>query len=404
MIQITDNRDPKRSKNGRYYSCNFYYVDESGKKRRTPTRKFYVKTLGEARREREKYREECEQQLNHDPNMLSYMTVADYALRFHEKRKRNASLSKQTIIRDASIINTIVSLFPDKALRDLTTIDIEDAYEELKEQGKSEDAIHKVHKKLKQILSDAERLDIILRNPANKIVDVMQPKSRERKALTEEQAIEFASALRRETQNGRIVAIWIALATGMRKGELLGLQWQDVDLTKGVITVCHQLNKSMELVEPKKNSKRPITIDEGTIAYLGEWKAFQSLLYFQGEPVPDDFPVCCNDRGGFADHTNFDRFRRAFFVKHGLGRYTKTETFHDENGHIQYRATGYEGFNLHELRHTQATLLIGKGLDIKTVQLRLGHSSAAMTLDTYAHFMPTNQDAAKEYMTGIMQT
>lgn len=403
MIHINDNRDPVQSKNKKYYSCNFFYIDAAGKKRRSPTKKFYVKTIDEARQARNKYRAELEQQLNNDPDMLSLMSVAEYAQRFHEKRKRSSNLSKQTLRRDENIIRTIVSLFPNTSLKDLNVIDLEDAYMKLRDQGKSDDAIHKVHKKLKQILADAERLDIIVKNPANKIIDVTKPRSKERKALTEEQAIEFAAALRNEVQDGRVVAIWIALATGMRKGELLGLHWGDIDLKQETIHVRCQLDRSMEFVEPKKNSKRNISIDEGTVTYLTEWKEFQSVLFFNGGEVPDDFPVCCNNNGGFLDHTNFDRFRRSFFVKHGLGHYTKTETFHDANGHIQYRATGYQGFKLHELRHTQATLLIGKGVDIKTVQQRLGHSSAAMTLDIYSHFIPANQEAAKEYMAGIMQ-
>ena len=59
--------------------------------------------------------------------------------------------------------------------------------------------------------------------------------------------------------------------------------------------------------------------------------------------------------------------------------------------------SGYEGFNLHELRHTQATLLIGSGADIKTVQNRLGHSSASLTMDIYAHAIEQNdRDAAEK--------
>ena len=58
----------------------------------------------------------------------------------------------------------------------------------------------------------------------------------------------------------------------------------------------------------------------------------------------------------------------------------------------------YVGFNFHELRHTQATLLIGQGTDIKTVQHRLGHSSASLTMDVYAHAMPANDEAAARLM------
>ena len=63
---------------------------------------------------------------------------------------------------------------------------------------------------------------------------------------------------------------------------------------------------------------------------------------------------------------------------------------------------GFEGLVLHELRHTQATLLLANGTDMKTVQVRMGHSSAAFTMDRYAHAVPEKDDQAADLMGGIM--
>lgn len=77
-------------------------------------------------------------------------------------------------------------------------------------------------------------------------------------------------------------------------------------------------------------------------------------------------------------------------MDHGLGTFEKVEVWHDRNGIKRYRRSGYKGYNLHELRHTQATVLIGSGADIKTVQNRLGHSSASLTMNIYAHAIEQN--------------
>ena len=70
----------------------------------------------------------------------------------------------------------------------------------------------------------------------------------------------------------------------------------------------------------------------------------------------------------------------------GLGEFGPSVRYTDLTGRKRWRKGAYIGYNLHELRHTQATLLIGSGADIKTVQQRLGHSSASLTMDIYAHF------------------
>ena len=77
-------------------------------------------------------------------------------------------------------------------------------------------------------------------------------------------------------------------------------------------------------------------------------------------------------------------------MDHGLGTFEKVEVWHDRNGIKRYRRSGYKGYNLHELRHTQATVLIGSGADIKTVQNRLGHSSASLTMNISAHAFEKN--------------
>ena len=153
---------------------------------------------------------------------------------------------------------------------------------------------------------------------------------------------------------------------------------------------------------PVTQMERNLAIDEGTANFLAEWKVMQSDLFFGGGDVPDGTPVCTNEHGAFLSPAAFDKWRRQFFVDHGLGIFAKTETWHDRSGVKRYRNSGYVGYNLHELRHTQATLLIGSGADIKTVQNRLGHSSASLTMNIDAHAIEQNDRDAADAIGGML--
>ncbi|MCL2606484.1 MAG: tyrosine-type recombinase/integrase [Coriobacteriia bacterium] len=98
----------------------------------------------------------------------------------------------------------------------------------------------------------------------------------------------------------------------------------------------------------------------------------------------------------FADPNTFGRWRRSFFADNGLGNFKNEEHFTDSRGRKRIRRSGYEGFTFHELRHTQATLLIGSGVDIRTVQDRLGHSSASLTMNIYSHAIEQNDHSAAD--------
>ncbi|MBN2923400.1 MAG: site-specific integrase, partial [Bifidobacterium sp.] len=180
--------------------------------------------------------------------------------------------------------------------------------------------------------------------------------------------------------------------------------WGNVDLVRKRIRIEKQLDSKGVRRDPKSHkSKRNLAIDDGTIAFLTEWKIMQSDLFYQGGDVPDDAPVCSNDTdGAFISPAAFDKWRRAWFVDHGLGTFEKIEAWHDRNGVKRYRRSGYKGYNLHELRHTQATLLIGRGADIKTVQNRLGHSSASLTMNIYAHAIEQNDREAADTIGSVL--
>ena len=171
------------------------------------------------------------------------------------------------------------------------------------------------------------------------------------------------------------IGVRIGLATGMRIGEILGLLWDSVDLDAGTIVVRRSLSRKSGLKEPKtKAGVRTVSIDAKTIWHLAKWKREQADILSRISVEQGDLtPVCCNGFGKLYDYYMFWRQFKEF----------KEEA-------------GFPDLVLHELRHTQASLLLGNGVDVKTVQKRLGHARASITLDTYAHAIPENDKKAAE--------
>lgn len=117
--------------------------------------------------------------------------------------------------------------------------------------------------------------------------------------------------------------------------------------------------------------------------------------------------MCTNDwDGGLFDSRGYSRWFRDFCVENGFGEYQDTSDYKDNQGNCKgwhgKRKSKYVGLCFHELRHTQATLLIGAGVDVKTVRHRLGHSEISTTLDIYAHAIDANDESATEALNGYL--
>lgn len=352
-------------------------------------------TIADARHAMAKYIQELKDGYDFKGGRL---TVGMYARQFQQQRRALGNLSPLTIERDEIETDRIEEHFGTVTLKGMSVGLINTTYAKLRSDSQySQSQLHKLHAKLSQILKQAVREEIIDKNPCD-LVSIKRPKARERRSLSVEQAIQLAEDLRAEDQRGYIVAIWLALATGIRRGEALGLTWRYVDFERKQIYIAQQLANDKKLREPKsEKSNRWVGIDDETVEYLQSWKTKQAAeLEAVGMKQGADTPVVTNELGVFADPNNFSRWRRDYFVTHELGNYTKTSTYTDAQGHKHTRSTAYDGFNFHELRHTQATLLIGSGADIKTVQHRLGHSSASLTMNIYAHAIAANDRTAAD--------
>lgn len=173
-------------------------------------------------------------------------------------------------------------------------------------------------------------------------------------------------------------AIVIMAATGVRRGELVGLRWSDIDAHS--ITVRRAISDvgQLEVKAPKtKRGRRTITVGQAVIDELGVWRAKQddAVRGLGGDPTMDRF-VLANLR---ADPRGQTPMRPGWFS----GRW---------NTHR--RRLGLPWLRPHMLRHWQATELVGAGVDVATVAQRLGHSDSSTTLRVYSHALPAGDVAA----------
>jgi integrase len=172
------------------------------------------------------------------------------------------------------------------------------------------------------------------------------------------------------------VVIRTALASGLRRGEIFGLSWSDVDFGKGIIRVRKNLNRGKLEDVKTVYSIRDISLDKKTLDRLREWCKVQSTYAASlGDKFPNDLNLVFTNMHGRP--VDVDNFRARVFLK-------------------MCKAAGlpYEDLSLHNLRHTHATMLLHAGVDANTVSKRLGHSSVSFTLQTYCHTTDAVDSAA----------
>ena len=334
-------------------------------------------------------------------------TVSEYAEDFHNLRAESFK-SPLAYAREENYIRHIQDMFGHMRLSDLKPDDVRHIYAAARKSGMSEAELHGTHVKLRQILQDAVDNELILRNPCTP-VKLPKPTYRERAPLTAEEASRFLSCLMDEPLSAKAAGTMLLLQCGLRRGEMLGLTWGDIDFKQRTLSVSRQFTNDKTLRAPKsKMSRRTIAINDSLANYLTRWKSEQLVqlsqyTLSQGEetPVVNGIRVVTTGDGKYAtvvnvDGHNFDRWFRDFCVDNGFGKYENVSRTFARNGKKQTRGTHYSGLVPHALRHTQATLLIGEGADVKTVQARLGHASPSTTLSIYSHAIEANDRKAAD--------
>jgi integrase len=232
-------------------------------------------------------------------------------------------------------------------------------------------------------LGQAERWGYVPRNVAT-LVETPRAPRYEIAPLNEEQSRAFLLAAKSE----RLEALFVvALTTGMRQGELLGLRWRDVELAEGSLQVRSTLERDdggvYRFVEPKTaRSRRRVTLTATAVTALRAHRAAQLKERIALGSAWDDLDlVFPNEVGRPLDPTNVTEraFRRTL------------------------RRAGLPRIRFHDLRHTAATLMLARNVHPKVASEMLGHAQVAITLDLYSHVTPTMQREAAVTMEAIVR-
>jgi integrase len=264
-------------------------------------------------------------------------------------------------------------------LQQLSAADIQRFYRQAREGGRKQGAgglspqtiIH-FHRLLREALGWAVKWQLILRNPTDAVV----PESVERQEPRALDPCQVKTLLAAAKDTSMHVPIVLALSTGLRRGELVGLRWEDLDLDAGILMVRRSMEVTKGSVRAKapktKSGRRRVDLPPVAVEALIKHKARQAERRLLLGPDYHDEGIILAGRTRERMHpdsltTMFDRIA------------TKA---------------GLEGVHLHDLRHTHATLLLLDGVHAKIVSERLGHANIGITLDTYSHVLPGMQGEA----------
>jgi integrase len=269
----------------------------------------------------------------------------------------------------------IVPELGDIALRDLSAVDVDRLYGTMIGKGLSLRTVRHCHSALRRAVQDAVDKGLL---PSNPVTSASPPKTAATRAP--ETAVwtpeELATFLERTRDHHLGALIRVAGMTGLRRGELCGLRWADVDLGAATLTVRQTIvtvQGAPVLSDAKSaHSRRTIDLDAETVAVLRRHQTGQKKIRLLAGPGWRETGLIFTNPSGESWHPDT--------VSATVQRLID--------------ASGLPRITLHGLRHTHITHLLVAGVDVKTVSARAGHASAAFTLDRYGHVLAGRQAAA----------
>ncbi len=290
--------------------------------------------------------------------------------------QKNSSAQYEQITRD--YINPYIG---SKRLRGLRSNDIQNLYTTLVGNGIGVYAVSKVHTVLHSALQQAVKTGMLQQNPASNARPPKKP-LHEMRVLTDLQVRQLLI-----TAHGhRWEALFhLAVVTGMRQMELLGLKWSDLDWEKGIIRVERQLSRDSQggatFVSPKTHyGKRAVILGEKTLDLLRAHYEKQMVLASDaGEKWIDYGLMFTTSWGTPINHRNLTREYKSLLSQAGL-----------------------PDIRFHDLRHTAASLMLNNNVAPIVVSRRLGHAKASITLDIYGHLIPGMQEEAAKKMDNLV--
>lgn len=272
----------------------------------------------------------------------------------------------------------------------LSTHMIQGFYNELYKPSKkdvsplSAKSVKNIHGVLHRALQQAISIGYLKTNPTDACI-LHHSERKAPRPLEEPQIAAFLSAIQDHTHE---YLYKIALFTGLREGEILGLTWDCLDLKRGTLLVKQQLRKDQKkgggyyFSSPKNGKSRVLALGPSIIRLFQCQKLKQNgMRLLAGDTWSENNLVFTNPTGGFLSYrTVYDCFKRV------MARIDSPDT------------------RFHDLRHTYATMAIKKGDDIKTVQENLGHATATFTLDVYGHITEQMRKASAARIEEFIQS
>ncbi len=245
--------------------------------------------------------------------------------------------------------------------------------------------VHTVMMILNTAFSDAIRWQRLSFNPCKGVV-LPTTEKHEGPVLSGEQALALLSA----AKGHRLECfLHMALATGLRKGELLALKWSDIDMETRLLKVSRNATyltdeetgryQAHESTPKSRAGRRTIRLPQFAVNALKEHKVRQlEQRLAAGARWENNDLIFCNDKGDYYALTTLERHFKKLLS-----------------------AAGLPAMRIHDLRHSAATLLLKMGVPMKVIQEILGHSSFAVTANTYSHVLMEMQDSAMDKMDGL---
>jgi integrase len=304
-------------------------------------------------------------------------TFREFALDWLSHHRRRT----KTISGYRGIAKNHLDIVGDFLLVKLRPIDIQHHYTR-KLQSLKPTTVQHIHSFFHVVLEDAVRMGMIPKNPAA-YVEAPGLHPEEMLPLTEQEMRHFLHTIKDEHYE---VFFVMALATGMREAELLGLRWADINWERSWVrchATLHRVHGTYVLEEMKsRSSLRTLPLPKAAIESLRRYQRLQSDDQDKiGEAWQDKWGLIFTTDAGYPVHpqTMLKRFRRLLRV-----------------------AELREETRIHDLRHTFATLLLERGVHIKAVSELLGHSSITITLATYGHVTQRMQDTAIQELNALI--
>jgi len=260
-------------------------------------------------------------------------------------------------------------------LQEISPAHVKQLYALKKEEGRGARTIQLIHTTLYNVLKQAVQEGILGRNPVE-VVERPRVEQSEMQILTEEQIHQFLIAASGSTFEA---IYYMALATGMREGELLGLKWSDLDRNKGILFVQRQLQQIIGqgyvFMPPKtKAGRRQIKVGPASLKQLDAHRTRQALE---------------RSNAGARWRENDLMFPTTIGTPLDYKRVTK------EFKHL-LKLAGLPSIRFHDLRHTSLNALMEMGTPVNTVQRRGGHAKPSTTIDIYGHATARSQEIAAE--------